>query len=127
MEEEKQSYMDSLKEIKQQSKDELSKNLDKIVTMKDTLHNLQTKYAESTQLKNGYIQKNIALSEECDTYKIELEETLLKVKEVKKEAKLMRDDRVNNNKVQDKRIVATQEEIIRMRQENNELYERIDS
>ena len=48
-------------------------------------------------------------------------------KEVKREAKLLRSDRVNNNKVGDKRIVATQEEIVRMRQENMELLYRIDS
>ena len=127
MAEERDQYMKSLKEIKSQSKGELDKNLGKIVTMKENLTKLQEKYDESSQLNSGYKQKNVGLSEECDSLKVELEETLLKVREVKKEAKIMRSDRVNNNKVGDKRMVATQEEIIKMRQENIELLDRIDS
>merc|ERR1712232_710020 len=127
MAEGKDQYMKSLKEIKQQSKEELDKNLSKIVTMKETLAKVSEKYEESSLLANGYNQKNAGLQEEVDALKKELEETQLKVKEVRKEAKIMRDERVNNNKVADKRIVATQEEIVRMRQENIELFERIES
>lgn len=124
---ERVDYMNSLKEVKQGSKDELEKNLEKISTMKENLANLEVKYAESDGLRKGYVEKNAVICRDYEELRGELDELLVKVKETKREAKVMRNERVSNNKVGEKRFVATNEEICRIGRENYELQMRIDA
>jgi hypothetical protein len=124
---ERVDYMNSLKEVKQGSKDELEKNLEKISTMKENLANLEVKYAESDGLRKGYVEKNAVICREYEELRGELDELLVKVKETKREAKIMRNERVSNNKVGEKRFLATNEEICRIGRENYDLQMRIDA
>jgi hypothetical protein len=124
---ERVDYMNSLKEVKQGSKDELEKNLEKISTMKENLANLEVKYAESDGLRKGYVEKNAVICREYEELRGELDGLLMKVKETKREAKIMRNERVSNNKVGEKRFLATNEEICRIGRENYELQMRIDA
>lgn len=120
-------YMDTLKDTKKKIKEETDKNLGKISDQKEEENNLQLKLAESSNLRDGYKSKNEAMKNEELAQRDSLEQILLNLQVMKKDTKVLRNERVNNNKVQERRMLATQEEIVRLNRENSGLQERIDS